>query len=88
MKRTYLYSIAVALMLTGVAKIVLQASAQATLIIPTCLGASMTVPVEVAGTPLMHCWGCHVLLIGLVSGGALLLRDLRHSRLALRSPLF
>ncbi len=87
MKRTYSYAAAATLIVAGIIKMTLQASAQATLIIPTCLGKSVTVPLEGVGVSLMHCWGCYALLLGVLMVGALLLNDLRHSRLRPRSVL-
>jgi len=87
MKRTYSYAAAAALIVAGIIKMALQASAQATLIIPSCLGESVTVPLEGGGVSLMHCWGCYALLLGVLTAGALLLNDLRHSRLRTRSVL-
>ncbi|KCZ63885.1 hypothetical protein L53_05155 [Hyphomonas sp. L-53-1-40] len=87
MKRVHSYAAAAALVFAGITKMVLQASAQSTLLLPTCLGKSVTIPIESAGTSLMHCWGCYALLLGLLVIGALLLNDLRHSRLRTRSVL-
>jgi hypothetical protein len=73
------------MILVGTIKMVTQASAQATLIIPTCLGGSTSIPLE--GPSPMHCWGCYALLFGLLAVGALLLNDLQNSRLRKRSAL-
>ena len=86
-KRIHSYAIAAALVFAGITKMVLQASAQSTLILPTCLGKSVTISIESAGAQLTHCWGRYVLLLGLLAFGALLLNDLRHSRLRTRSVL-
>lgn len=81
MKRIHIYAVAAALIVAGAVKMVMQASAQATMIIPTCLGKSVAIPIEGASLSVLHCWGCYALLLGLVSLTALIVSDLRHSRL-------
>ena len=71
---------ACALIVAGILKMVLQASHQETLLIPTCLGKTLTV--QVGGDPwsALHCWGCYSLMLGLVILAALTIQNIRRQR--------
>lgn len=56
---------AIALIIIGLTKMVLQANAQDTLLIPTCLGKTITLTSGVSPWSVLHCWGCYAVLAGL-----------------------
>ena len=74
------FGMACALIVAGMVKMVMQASHQETLLIPTCLGNSLTV--HIGGDPwsALHCWGCYSFLLGLVILAALTVQNVRSHR--------
>jgi len=57
---------AIALIFVGLTKMVLQANAHDTLLIPTCLGKTIMLTSGVSPWSVLHCWGCYAVLAGLV----------------------
>ena len=80
MNRLVSFGVACALIIAGIGKMVVQASHQETLLIPTCLGNSLTV--HIGGDPwsALHCWGCYSFLLGLVVLAALTVQNVRRQR--------
>lgn len=87
MKITFAYLAATALFAVGLTKMAVQASAQSTLLIPTCLGQSVSLQVAGAGTPLLHCWGCYAAALGIVGLIGLAMNGVRQTRLRRVSAL-
>lgn len=56
---------AISLIIIGLTKMVLQANAHDTLLIPTCLGKTITLTSGVSPWSVLHCWGCYAVLAGL-----------------------
>ena len=71
---------ACALVVVGGIKMVLQATYQETLLIPTCLGQTLTVQIGGNAWSALHCWGCYSVLLGLVIFGALTAYNIQTSR--------
>lgn len=56
---------AIALIFAGLTKMALKANAHETLLIPTCLGKTITLTSGVSPWSVLHCWGCYAVLAGL-----------------------
>ena len=80
MKTTFAYLASAALLTVGLVKMAVQASTQSTLLVPTCLGQSVALPVASAGTPLLHCWGCYTAALGAVGLTVLAANGLKQTR--------
>ena len=82
MNRMLSFSIACALIAAGIIKMAVQASHEETLLIPTCLGKTLTISVASDPWSALHCWGCYSLMLGLVVLTALTVTNVRSSRSA------
>ena len=85
--RLMFLSASAALLVAGLAKMATQAASQSVVLIPTCLGGSVEVPLEGASTPWLHCWGCYAALAGSAGLTLLLAQQIHRKREAVRIRL-
>ncbi len=66
MSRTFSVFVAVGFMFAGIGKMFVQATAQKTLLVPTCLGNTVSMRIGSGNWSPLHCWGCYAFGLGVV----------------------
>ena len=69
--------IAFGLIFVGGARMTVQAMQQETLLIPTCLGQTLTLNIGHSGWYALHCWGCYAFIFGVMLLAVLAVQKIR-----------